>query len=521
MPWRRGCLAAALLLISMVACDHPDPLASSFMVVIPPASLAATAFSFNQINLTWQDNSSNETGFEVYRSTTGPSGAFALLATTGSRVSSYSDFGVAGETQYCYEVRTFRTTGRKNNYSDFSNVTCATTPRSLVPLAASGVTAVPQDGYVISIAWTDNSTDEVGFRVERSPSAGGPWTSIGASNANATTLYDYQVAVEQGVCYRVFAFNTYGASDASNVDCTAMPAAPSNLAASVANASADLTWTDNSSVEDGFDVLRSGGADWSVVAHLPANASRYQDANLADGAYLYFVRASRDGGASGTSNVVQVVVATVAPLAPINLDAAPFSSNGVSVSWANGSTNQDGFRVERSTDDGTSWVAAGNAGVNDTSFGDYPVPSEQPVCYRVIAFNRLGESPPSISDCTTPPAGPTDVTATGLDDVTIRLAWTDNSAVEDGYQVLVDDGYGNQLLIASLDANTTTFDYVDYYADYYYYSVVAVKDGGYSDWSDWVYPTAPAGVSSVRAGLGARGSPSKQPLLRARPREKP
>src|SRR6266705_3932379 len=101
MPWPRGCLAASL-------------------VVISPASLAATAFSFNQINLTWQDNSSNETGFEVYRSTTGPSGAFALLATTGSRVSSYSDFGVAGETQYCYEVRTFRTTGRKNNYSDFS-----------------------------------------------------------------------------------------------------------------------------------------------------------------------------------------------------------------------------------------------------------------------------------------------------------------------------------------------------------------------------------------------------------------
>ena len=521
MGWRRGYWASSLLLISLAACDHPDPLAPSFMVVDAPASLAASAFSFNQINLTWQDNSPNETGFEVYRSSTGPSGAFALLATTGSRATSYGDFGVAGETQYCYKVRTFRTTGRKNNYSDFSNVACATTPRAPVPLAASGVNALPQAGYVISITWSDNSPDESGFRVERSPTAGGPWTSIGTVNANATAFSDYQVVVEQSACYRVFAFNNYGA-DPSNVDCTAMPAAPSNLAASVADASVELRWTDNSSVEDGFDVLRFGGNDWSVVAHLPANASTYQDPSLADGAYSYFVRATKDGGTSGSSNVAQVVVATVPPLAPINLDAAPSSSSSVSVYWSNGSTNQDGFRVERSTDGGTSWVGAGNTGVNETWFGDYALPSEQPVCYRVIAFNHLGDSPPSNRDCTTPPAGPTDLTATGLDDVTIELAWTDNSAVEDGYQVWLDDGYGDQLPIAYLDANTTSFQYTEYYAYYYYYYVVAVKDGGSSDWSNWAYATAPAGGSSVRGGSVSRGSPSQPPvLLRGKPRAKP
>ena len=522
MGWRRGCWAASLLLISVVACDDPDPLAPSFMVVSPPANLAASAFAFNQINLTWQDNSSNETGFEVFRSTTGPSGEFALLTTTGSRATSYGDFGVAGSTQYCYKLRTFRTTGRKNNYSEFSNVACATTPLSPVPLAASGVNALPQSGYVISVAWSDNSTDETGFRVERSPSAGGPWTSIGTVYANATALYDYEVVVEQGVCYRVFAFNNYGAADPSNVDCTAMPAAPGNLAATVANASVDLTWTDNSGVEDGFDVLRSGGTDWTVVAHLLANASSYQDANLADGAYSYFVRATKDGGTSGISNVVQVVVATVPPLAPINLDAAPSSSSSVSVYWNAGSGSEEGYRVERSTDGGTSWVAAANTGVNETSFWDYPLPSEQPVCYHVIAFNHLGDSPPSDSDCTTPPAGPTGFTVTGLDDATIDLAWTDNSNAEDGYQIWIDDGYGSQWPIAYLDANTTSFQYVDYYAYYYYYSVVAVKDGGYSDWTDWLYPTAPAGVSSMRAGSVSRGSPSHPPVVvRRKPGAKP
>src|SRR5260370_38290270 len=89
MGWHRGRWASSLLLISFVACGNPEPLAPSFMVVNPPASVAATAFSYNQINLAWQDNSSNETGFEGYRSRTGPTSTFVLMATTGSPTTSY------------------------------------------------------------------------------------------------------------------------------------------------------------------------------------------------------------------------------------------------------------------------------------------------------------------------------------------------------------------------------------------------------------------------------------------------
>ena len=51
MGWHRGHWASSLLLISFLGCDNPEPLAPSFMVVNPPASLAATAIAFNQINL--------------------------------------------------------------------------------------------------------------------------------------------------------------------------------------------------------------------------------------------------------------------------------------------------------------------------------------------------------------------------------------------------------------------------------------------------------------------------------------
>jgi len=115
-----------LLSFIFVGCDRPAPLAPRIEAaaggqpgptVPAPSNTNAVAVSWDQINVGWRDNSSNETGFEVHRSTTGPSGAFALVATTGANGTSYGNGGLSGSTQYCYEVRAFRTTGGKTTYS--------------------------------------------------------------------------------------------------------------------------------------------------------------------------------------------------------------------------------------------------------------------------------------------------------------------------------------------------------------------------------------------------------------------
>jgi hypothetical protein len=523
MDLRRVSFAWSLLVLTMIGCDGRQPLAPSFAVVGTPASLTAGPAAFNQIDLIWQENSRNETGFEVHRSTTGSSGSFTLRATTATSTTTYSDFGLTGSTQYCYKVRAFRTTGRKTTYSEFTNTACATTPRTPVSAAPSGLHATPHLGYAISVGWTDNSADETAFRVERAASSGGPWGAPTTLGPNVTSLEDYR-PTEQLACYRVFAVNSYGDSDPSNVDCTAIPAAPTDLAATVpADGGVDLTWTDNSAVEDGVEVQRApGGVDWSVIATLPANTTRYHDAGVQpDITYWYLVRATKHGGTSGNSNTVQAVVATTPPLAPASADAVPYASNIVTISWLDGSSNEAGFRVERSTDGGASWVAAGTTGVDETAFWDQGLLSEQRACYRVVAFNHVGDSPASNTDCTTPPAGPTGLTATGVDAATIDLAWIDNSAVEDGYEVWVDDGYGNWYSIASLGPNTTTFQYTDPYSAYWYvYYVVATKDAGYSDWSNGAYATPPASVASVRTrslpGVAPLRAPSPRTLPRAR-----
>jgi len=525
MSLRRVFVAWSLLVLTVIGCDGRRPLGPSFAVVGTPASLTASAFAFNQIDLTWQESSRNETGFEIHRST-GPTGTFALWTTTAAGATTYSDFGLTGSTQYCYKVRAFRTTGHKNTYSGFTNTACATTPRTPLSTAPSGLHATPHLGYAISVTWTDNSTDETGFRVERAASTSGSWGAPVNLGANVTSLEDYQ-PTEQLVCYRVFAVNSYGDSDPANAQCTAIPAAPITLqAVPQGDGSVALTWADNSAIEDGYQLERSDGTSGSrIVATLPANATGYRDIGVPpDVTLVYVVRATRDGGTS-TGETVSVVLASKPPNAPMSVDVVPQWSNAVSVSWTEEPQSQDGFRVERSTD-GRAWVTVATPGMSEYGFGEAGLTSEQQVWYRVIAFNKFGESPASM-DSTTPPAGPTDLTATGVDAATIDLAWTDNSNHEDGYEVWADDGYGGWYYITSLDLNkplapsAMTFRYTDPYSAYWYaYYVVAIKDGGYSDWSYGAYATPPAGVASVRtrsmSGVAPLRAPSPRTLPRAR-----
>ena len=521
-------LVTSILLLSFLACDSDEPLApqlelrsaASGPAVNAPSGTNAAAVSWSQINIGWQDNSSNETGFEVHRSITGPGGTFTLLASPGADVASLSDGGLSGSTQYCYEVRAFKTTGNKKNYSAFSNVSCATTLAAPVPAAPSAVNPAPRfNGYAINVTWTDNSTNETGFRVERSATDTGPWTSVGTAGPNTTSLDDSQVpAAEQPACYRVFAVNSYGDSGPSNVDCTAVPVGPTNLVATAqSDGSVDLSWIDISAIEDGFAMYRwTASGSFDRVAALPANATSYHDPWVGDSTYYYRVYATKDGGTSAGSNTVSVSVSTIPPAALTNLEAVPQTSSMVVAYWVDASANEAGFRVERSIDGGATWVTAASTGPDETALGDAGLPSEQPVCYRAIAFNVKGESPPSNIDCTTPPAAPTGFTGTVVDSQTVDFAWTDNSAVEDGYLIGIDYGYGYWEFVAGVGPNTTSFRLEGYpYAMYQTYFVVATKDGGYSDWSNSVY-AAPPGSSSLRAGSTSR-VPATRALAPRRP----
>ena len=143
---------------------------------------------------------------------------------------------------------------------------------------------------------------------------------------------------------------------------------------------------------------------------------------------------------------------------------------------------------------------------NVTSWSDEGLPSEQAVCYHVIAFNSLGDSPASNPPaCATPPAAPTGLFASPGDAGTIDLTWADNSGVEDFYQVrrltllTYCDDYGScydyydYVEIATLGPNVTSYHDAGLNSgESHTYIVLALqRDGGQSDPSNEATAVAP------------------------------
>jgi hypothetical protein len=98
----------------------PSPTSTPTPTPDAPTNLTANAVSSSQINLSWTDNSNNETGFKLYRS---KHRSFQQIATVGANVTTHSDTGLHRSTTYSYRVRAYNGGGN----SDYSNIASATT----------------------------------------------------------------------------------------------------------------------------------------------------------------------------------------------------------------------------------------------------------------------------------------------------------------------------------------------------------------------------------------------------------
>lgn len=287
---------------SSVPAIEPPPLA--------PSNLTATAQSSTRITLTWQDGSTDETGFRIERGTN--ASTFVTIATVSSNLTTYSDTGVVGNLTYYYRVKAYNAWGD----SSYSMIASASTPAPLVaPVAPSLLTAVATSTNQITLAWTDNSANETGFKIERS-SDGVTFAQIAVTGSNATGYVSSGLTPKTAYSFRIRATNGAGDSPYANVVSATTPAmpippaAPSGLTAVMTGTNQiTLAWKDNSDSETGFRIERAtNGVTFGQIATVGANISNYVVVGFFPGVTNYFrIQSYSQVGNSSYSGMAMVL----------------------------------------------------------------------------------------------------------------------------------------------------------------------------------------------------------------------
>lgn len=191
-----------------------------------------------------------------------------------------------------------------------------------VPAAPSSLKATVLGSDRVQLVWSDQSDDELGFRIERKRRDVGMWFHVKTPPADSEQSEDGPTNVVlpgKHYSYRIAAYNETGLSPWSNettvsLPTVAVPQPPTNLSITeVSPTQLKLTWTDNSDSEQGFRVECKTGSDhtWSVVAgRIPANLPAFTDYGLTRSqTYTYRVAACNTAGVSAWSNEASMTTA--------------------------------------------------------------------------------------------------------------------------------------------------------------------------------------------------------------------
>lgn len=353
----------------------------------PPAAPSGAIASAGdaEITLTWTV-SAGATSYSVRRGTAsgGPYTAVAI----GLATNSFQDAPLVNGTTYYYVVTASNSAGESGPSNEAS-----ATPAPPPPPAPANLVATGGDAQ-ITLAW-EASAAATSYSVKRATVSGGPYALI-ATGLAGTGYSDAAVVKGTTYFYVVTASNLGGESAASNqASATPAPAAPVGLSATAGNAQVALSWGTSSGATS-YTVKRAvvSGGPYGIVAS-GLTATSYNDTSVSNGTtYFYVVTASNAAGESANSNERSATPTAppTAPAAPTSLTATTASRTQINLSWADNSTNETGFLIERSTSIGSGFLQIGSVGVNVTTFASTGLKSNKVYYYRVRATNAVGQS---------------------------------------------------------------------------------------------------------------------------------
>lgn len=401
-----------------------------------PTALTATAPNAFQVNLTWTDNSSTETGFQIERSTTGIGGTYTLLTTAAANATAYSDATVTANNQYCYRIRAVNLIGN----SAYNGPQCVTTPAE----GANGLDLGASSAYVTYGASPGLASQE--FTVEL-------WFKrTGAGTAKSTGT--------NGIT--VIPLLTKGSpeADGSNLDANYILGIRSTdnvLAADFEEGTGSLLPGDNHPIagttpilnnvwyhaaatfgNNQFRLYLNGVLEASVT--LPATIWP-QGQSIQHAALGTMLTSTGTTNGGGTTAFFQGVV-----------DEARIWNFSRTESQIQATINQEIATTQTGL--------LGRWGLNELTGTVVHESTGTNIPGTITGTGSAWVTPGAPFNITfTPPNAPTALSATPVSNSVIQLAWTDNSSNETGFEIEQStSGPGGPFtLIATVAANTTSY----------------------------------------------------------------
>jgi len=189
-----------------------------YLITPPTAPTIATATPLSNSSIRWNftDNANDETGFKVYDTNN------VLKVTCASaNLSSCTETGLSTLTSYTRKVVAYNSNGN-SSYSSTATATTLTTP----PTAPTIATATPLSNSSIRWNFTDNASDETGFKVYDTSNV----LKATCASANLSSCTETGLSTSTSYTRKVVAYNAGGNSAYSSTTTTstmAIACAPS------------------------------------------------------------------------------------------------------------------------------------------------------------------------------------------------------------------------------------------------------------------------------------------------------
>ena len=170
--------------------------------VATPTGFAAGSATSSSVSLKW-DKNANAKGYiiEQYKG-----GKWTVIATTKNNTTlKFTVKGLKNDTTYSFRIRTYKTAGASNVYSDYVRIAGKTRIPNVATFTGSAVSA-----SAVKLDWSKNDK-ATGYVIEQYK--GGKWTAI-ATTKNNTTLTFTVKGLAEGTTYsfRIKSFRKTGST---------------------------------------------------------------------------------------------------------------------------------------------------------------------------------------------------------------------------------------------------------------------------------------------------------------------